>query len=514
MPPASSNKPTAVHFSLVTFVMISAVCGFMWYVAAKDLNLREAELRKAQQDSKEDKALASKYLGERDILRDKIGHKFDVMGVPGTDDVGKNATVIIGAIERDFDQYSPEARKDYTSALQKLADDIRNVRQERDDLRSRLNDLEKNYLDLQARESTKLAEQKKAVDKAEGDIRDLITKKDEVLTAKQREVEGLNTKVREVQSDLENERQAHLKEAKELRQTIDNQVVLLRRLNEEMDALKRTSFEVGKGIVRYVDHTAHLVWINLGADDRLRTRTTFSVYEKSNQGMARGPEDIKGAIEVTRILGPHMAEARITKSDIYRPMAAGDPIYTPLWSPAGTEKFAMVGFIDLDNDKHSDRDALYTVIKAAGAEVAAEVSERGVRTGIIDQDIKFLVLGKIPKLDEAENKEQRDEFQKLYKEYDVMKKEAKENGVRIITLSDFATYIGYVRQSKLFRPGDKPVDQLNAGAHSTTLNADPGQRRSPGKVSDLFEKKNKSAYHPPVSAGQTSKLFKGGGSGK
>ena len=505
---ASANKPTAVHFSLVAFVMISAVCGFMWYMTAKDMSLAKQDLETAKKSDAENKAAAIKANNEAGVLKGFIGHNFE-LGAENADET--NMTTVRGNVAADMQKYSPDARKDYTSALQKLASDLRDAKNERDDImNNKLAVLTKDYLDLQSREAAKLAAMKVQVEKAEADLQSLIVKRDERLVAKQAEIKANADKVVEITGQLDAEKLARTKEVNGLKQILDAQTILITRLNEEMDGLKKTSFEVPKGIVRYVDHTGNLVWINLGRDDLLHPRTTFSIYVKSNQGMARSNEDIKGAIEVTRIIGPHLAEARITKSDIFRPIAAGDPIYTPLWSPAGTEKFAFAGIMDLDNDKYSDRESLIQKIKLSGAEVAAEVSEQGVRTGVVDQTIKFLVLGKIPKLDDADSKEQREQFLKMYKEIDTIRKEAKENGVRTVTLSDFANYIGYVRNTQLYRPGDKPVDQLNAGAHSNTLNADPGQRRSPGKVSNLFELKDKSKYKAPVSPGQTSKIFKGG----
>ena len=120
-----------------------------------------------------------------------------------------------------------------------------------------------------------------------------------------------------------------------------------------------------------------LVWINRGEADALRKGTTFSVYKQINKGVARGSQDIKGAIEVTRIVGPHQAEARITRSKIDDPIVTGDPIYTPLWRAGVKEKFAFVGLIDLDNDGVSDRDVLHDLVNAANGEIVDEVDDQG-----------------------------------------------------------------------------------------------------------------------------------------
>ena len=75
----------------------------------------------------------------------------------------------------------------------------------------------------------------------------------------------------------------------------------------ELELVTRQSFEVPDGQITWVDYGSKLVWIDIGSDDNLPRSQTFSVYKKSNSGIARGPEDVKGRIEVVRILGPHRA---------------------------------------------------------------------------------------------------------------------------------------------------------------------------------------------------------------
>ena len=45
-----------------------------------------------------------------------------------------------------------------------------------------------------------------------------------------------------------------------------------------------------------------------------------------DHGVGRGAEDVKGSIEVTKIIGAHLAEARMLKDDPAQPMAAIDKL--------------------------------------------------------------------------------------------------------------------------------------------------------------------------------------------
>ena len=116
------------------------------------------------------------------------------------------------------------------------------------------------------------------------------------------------------------------------------------KLRQQVDEIQDISFETADGRISFVDHGRNLVWINLGEADSLPIRTGFSVYTKANHGIGRrSMTDIKGKIEITRVIGAHLAEARILKEDIYRPMAEGDPIYSPLFNAGRSEKILHRG---------------------------------------------------------------------------------------------------------------------------------------------------------------------------
>jgi phosphatidylglycerol:prolipoprotein diacylglycerol transferase len=66
------------------------------------------------------------------------------------------------------------------------------------------------------------------------------------------------------------------------------------------------------------------VRINLGSADGVPLGKTFDVYPRPKLGTRGG--DKKGAIEVVRIIGPHLAEATIVQMDFDRPFAEGDRV--------------------------------------------------------------------------------------------------------------------------------------------------------------------------------------------
>jgi hypothetical protein len=348
----------------------------------------------------------------------------------------------------------------------------------------------------------------KAKGAAEADLRKTVNERDEKFAAKDQEIASLRSQYNQAQVELEQEKDARAKERKQLQDENLRLTLINDKLREELDDIKKESFEVGDGIIARVENAANLVWINLGDADFLKPRQTFSVYSKDTPGVGRTSADVKGKVEVTRVLDPHLSEAKIIEQDTFRPMAPGDIVYTPLWSPGRAEKFAVVGFIDLDNDGQNDRELFHQEMAVRGAELADEVDDDGERTGSgINETIKFLILGKIPDIANIANDEEREKAKKVLEHLQEMRQEARQHGIRIVTMNDFLAYIGYKPKRRLFKPGQAAPYNLKSGAASAAVDQPLGDISSSGNVSGSY---NKSKSLPPqTSSGQTSKLFGG-----
>ena len=76
---------------------------------------------------------------------------------------------------------------------------------------------------------------------------------------------------------------------------------------------KSERFEIPDGKITSVNEASGTVWINIGSTDDLKPLTTFSVYPTTQLGVMRGPEDIKGRIEVLKIKDGDIAEIFLPK---------------------------------------------------------------------------------------------------------------------------------------------------------------------------------------------------------
>jgi hypothetical protein len=504
---AASNKPGAVHYALIVFVMITVVLGIMTYQFHREFSDQSAKFAEKEQELSKAKALYKTLDDNVQVLKKTTGRIFDLV-----DDATNpgNANTVKAAAYKDMNDFGKEhVGTNYAETLQKLREALDAVIADRDSKAAQIVALDKELKAEKDRLNVRIDTAGKAQTKAESEKRDVLAVQDERLKAKQDELDKIKQENNALTAELAQEKEGRERDNRAKNTEISQLETRIERLRQELDDIKKESFEVADGLIQRVDAASKLVWINLGEADYLKPRMTFSVYGKENQGVGRGAEDIKGKIEVTRILGPHIAEARITSEDLYRPMVTNDLLYTPLWSPGLVEKFAFVGLMDVDGDGKSDWDELRQMLAVSGASVDTYVDDNGERfpeNSKITVHTKFLVLGDIPEPDQVVNEDDKEKVTKIRKHATEMSKEARVNGVRPIKLNDFLAYIGFESKRRMFRPGQERPFNLKAGASSAAVNEPIGDRSSGGNVSGSFGPRRKSA--PQLSSdGHTSKIF-------
>jgi hypothetical protein len=235
--------------------------------------------------------------------------------------------------------------------------------------------------------------------------------------------------------------------------------------------LTKTTFESPSGKIRWVNQRERTVWIDLGRADALPRQLTFAVYSGNTQNVTSAAK--KGGIEVSQILGDHLAEARIVDDNISDPLLPGDVVHTALWTPGVREKFAFTDGMDIDGDGTNRPDQLRNLINMSGGEVVAELSDKGERKGQMDASTRFLIVGK-------EQTNQTPEA--LIKARTTMLREAEKLGVQSVNLADFLHRIDYKNPT--------PVTHFGPGADSRQFEAKPpegGPKSTGNSVSPIFK---------------------------
>ncbi|MGI9472214.1 MAG: hypothetical protein ACR2NZ_11805 [Rubripirellula sp.] len=182
---------------------------------------------------------------------------------------------------------------------------------------------------------------------------------------------------------------------RQMQGTIDTQKT---KINE----LRSDKFETTQGEIRFVVRGGNVATINLGSADALRPGITFGVIDGDETRLEDAK--VKATIQVTQIQGPHLAQTRVVaRPEIRNPIIPGDKVFSPFWAPGRDVKIALAGNIDIDGDGRPDNEAIKGLIRAAGATVAAEVSQSGVVQGDLDANIRFLVVGEDPEIGEGDD---------------------------------------------------------------------------------------------------------------
>ena len=506
---ANPNKPGPVHYALVVFVISTVVLGITTYMFHREYSDRAAKITELEGKEGTLNVSIKKLDDEIQALTNQTGNKFEMTLDPSNP---KNATSVVGAAFADMERFGKDlSGTTYQQTLQKLREAVDAAVADVASKAAQVAILQKDINDQRDRLNKQVDTHRSAQETAEAELRTTVASRDEKLNGKQVEIDRFKAENNQLVGELAQEKEGREKERKALQNLIGQLEIRIDFMRDKIDTLEGVSFEVADGLIRRVENAGNLAWIDLGEADGLKTRMTFSVYSKESQGVGRGAEDVKGKIEVTRLLGAHMAEARIVENDLYRPIVPNDLIYTPIWSPGLVEKISLAGMVDLDNDGKSDREQFKQLMAVSGAVLDNEITDEGERLpagGKITVHTKFLVLGDVPDPTTLVSEKDKAINQKITDHLTELRKEARANGVRIIKINDFLAHIGFQSKRRLFRPGEQRPFNLKAGATSTQVNESLGDRSSSGTTSALFGKSKSAAQQ--TSSGTTSKVFGGG----
>ncbi|QDT31035.1 hypothetical protein [Thalassoglobus polymorphus] len=504
----AGSKPTAVHFSLVFFVMTTLILSIVTYLTFQEQ--KKAALAAADATDKMNAAEGNfkRQFDELAALKELMGYEgFEEIGIGGN-----NENSVIGAAKKDLvslgrDQVQPSPTDPkFRDTLQSLRASLETMSEQSKTYNTGLNEtnarLEAEKTATRGREN----QLQQSQEKTEQEHQKLITDQTEKMAAKDAEIAT-------VRQELSAERVAKGQlndELDRVRRQTSEEISLLQQANQflrlQLDKLENQSFDKPDGKIVRVDNTTRLVWIDIGSKDYLRPQTTFSVYIQTHRGVGRGSADIKAKVEVNKILGPNLAECRIVEEDFDRPIQAGDPVYSPLFNPGVVESFSFVGILDMDDNGKSDRELLHGIISNAGASVEVEVDDQGNRIPEgqkMSVKTKYLVVGDIPDPSQFPGADERREFAlKISEEHKALEKEALQFGIKIVRFSDFLNYIGYENKQRLYVAGENQKYNLKSGSRSTGTDEVLGASRlSSGQTSQRF-RSDRGNKKPASSTGQ------------
>ena len=454
-----ARENQGLQIALIIFVMLTIVLSVTTYLFYRQYDEATVNAKNNAAEANKKARLAAKNEDDANELKRLIGAAKT-----------EKADAITAAFNEDMKKYGggyPEESRFYRPLLEKMLRTIDEKNAELADAKAELQKLGDQY---KMREASK--EQR---DKARRDLageqskykseRDRIARHEAKLQADVRNIrKERDASVGKIGTQLRN-----------AREKIKN----LMAINEEATS-KITTLTSGKmgapdGAISWVNQRTGTVWINLGRADALMRQVTFSVYPANITDITTNGK--KGSIEVTRVLGDHLAEARILDDKIENPIMPGDKIFTPLWSTGKRRHFALAGMVDVDDDGRSDLETVINLIRLNGGVVDCYIADGGKdknkQVGQITVNTNCLIIGAAPT--EKGEPGQLDAFTNILRDADQF-------SLQKIQLGDVLQRMGWKNMA--------PVVRFGRGANPNDFRAKPDegvQRKSTGNVSEVFK---------------------------
>lgn len=399
-----------------------------------------------------------KFTAENETLRQWIGFG-----------QAESIETLEGTYKQDMEQFAgtfPEDKRKYRDALEYLS----NVLKERSETlvatTSTLEDVKAQLAASEGRKQKQVQEHQQSADSARQDLAAQTASYTQARERLEGQVQSTTQQLEQTRQEALASSQGAAKEIDRLNKDLSTQTMIKDRKIEELAGLMDPTFQVADARITWVNQATGNVMIDVGRADGLRRQTTFSVYTSEAVDLASPTP--KGKIEVTNILGDHMAEARILEDSLADPLLIGDLVYTSTWTPGRQERFAIAGIFDLDGDGTPDRQLIRDLITRGGGIIDAELDGAEV-SGQMSPDTRYLVLGEPP----SEN----------LQAFSDMKQTARELGVREINVAEFLDHAGFVNPARVLRPGVSAPKEFKTPAKDGDLNREGFRRRAPVRQS-------------------------------
>jgi hypothetical protein len=466
----AARQDQTLQIFLIVFIfafLVSAVLAYLGWHGYSEASAREAAVTASKKDA--DDKLRTKDT-ELQELHQYVGF--------GPND---NAAAVKAAFDADMKTYgggiADEASRTYRKVVETVYTERDQTAAREAKLKQQVSDQAKALLAVEANAKAQMDKYDEARKKA---VEDLANQQSAFADYRKTLEDGQKA----LQKSLDDQRakyEGQIAEREAKVKDLEGHVAKLDRANRYLLEQRKDepgSFEVADGRVSLVNQNG-TVWINLGAADALRRQVVFSVFDADQHDAAKATK--KGSIEVVRLLGDHMAEARITKDEPSNPILPGDNIYSQVWHRGKKLHFALTGLIDVDGDGQSDLQLVRELIKQNGGIVDAYLGDDGKVDGEITANTRFLILGDVPKATSKTGMEQG---------YHEMSKTAASLGVQTVQLAQFIDQMGYKPPDRTVRLGtgaearDFPARaENNTGSNGTTPGYHPRSNALPTTTS-------------------------------
>ncbi len=457
-----ARENQGLQIALIIFVILTIMLGVTTFVFFKQGEDAEARAEQAEQSARENDTLARNVLEENSRMKGFIGVA-DTLRIEEVSD----------QVNEDLSTYGANFRGEPRGYRQVLAYLFQTIQDQAIRLEARTVEVQELKDKIPTLEAANRAQLAQHVKMAKAKAEELTSARQTFQTVRTR----FEADTAEIQDQWARGREQAAQNVRKMSSSLEDTnkrvqglVRVVQDQRQKLEVLHTGSYEAPDGEITWVNQRNRTVWINRGRADALDRQITFSVYP--GDATTLGPDSKKANIEVTQILGDHLAEARIVEDSSRNPIVPGDKIHTPVWSPGDRRRFALAGLLDATGDGRNDLELVKNLITSNGGVVDAFADPDGNRQGQVSVNTRYLVVGERP--DEGGKPEGIREYTRLVSE-------AERLGTQTIPLGKLLEMMGWENRA--------PVERLGKGATPPKLRPrgqDGVPRSSPGSVSERF----------------------------
>lgn len=373
----------------------------------------------------------------------------------------------LGVVEKDFAEmmkvFAKNEKGDLLKLPKYLMDTLRQRNEEIDRAKKREVEIQKEQSDTLARETAAREEAQKKFVQASQDL-----EAERVKHAKQ--VESLNSEKETIAAqfkDFKDKFDAKLNEKSAAIATLEanakKQLAIIADLQEQVVRWREDDFAAPQGEITRVANGGETVWINIGSADGLKEGVEFRVIPSDTTKPTKATP--KASLAITKVTGPHSAQARATDLKYQNPILTGDKIYSPAWRSGRTVGFALVGSMDFDGNFQDDSEMIKSLIKASNGTVDAVLDSKLAKQGEFTAGTAFVVIGS----DIGNARLSADQNQK----YNAFIKEAKALGLTQMSLDSLMGYLKPKNSDRIQSLGNRinasdfPIEKANSPVSAT-----------------------------------------------
>lgn len=454
----ASRENQGLHIALILFVMITVALAVTTYFGFSGSAESSEKLKNKEVELTEERKLSEVYQIQAELLKYFIGEKTDIespelvqsqldhlkkleTGIDPDQKIFKETVGIADLYNQDMLLVSgEETEKNWRTMFESLKTAMAQKNSEIEDLANQVKRAEAERDQGIAAEVAKTTQAETARDDLQKELQNLqsqfaATQKQmqEQATKNQETLRLANLQVTKVRSESSEVIKQRDDEIVNLKNTVAEKQAMIQEYDEE-------SFEIADGKITDVVASSGIVYINVGFKDNLPRLATFGVYGQEYDVFNKSVK--KADIEVKRILGAHIAEARITGDSLSDPVLPGDFINSSSWAPGRQLTFGITGRIDIDGDGNSinDSERLKNIIERNGGKVVAHINQSGDIVGELTPRTRYLITGDDP------NDKTANANTTLYNQADSM-------GVEKMYYRDFLDGMGYRGEATTQRLG-------------------------------------------------------------